>query len=395
MKVLLYLIFLLSFSALAMEAEISGNIETQARHSWNNPVGKDEPLLGQDWEEDNFFMTYGNLTGKLDFKSSRLEANWFNRYSESNLYTNPNYVAPQIFLFPRKLVARDLFKMQYKQTSRYSQTESILNKMFYEWEYDEHKFTIGRMYINYGQGEIFNPINPFNQPTGLTSVSQVAQGNDGVGFSFYVNDKHTMDFYFLGDKSFDDYNGEVANTIWLHGEYQATDSLQLDYALGQDQKRDKLGGQVSYRLGEGLIFAQGLYQSAFVNDMPSHNLLDLVLGYDLQLTSKWHLRTEGGYQKTNRYNLAGSFAERFLPTEYFVAVANQYEIHPLIKLSGTIIYDIKTGFAYGIAKSTFDLGHDFEGDIFGYSPIVKGQDVENVSQKLVTTDVGLALRMFF
>ena len=99
------------------------------------------------------------------------------------------YIAPNIFTFPQKLVARDVFKLQYNDVKSDQRSEVILNKLFYEWDYDEHRFMIGRMYINYGQGEIFNPINPFNQPTGLTAISQVAQGNDGFNFEFFVNDK--------------------------------------------------------------------------------------------------------------------------------------------------------------------------------------------------------------
>jgi len=401
MKLLLAVIsLLLSFSTWSqskLDGELSGNLEAQARHSWNNDAAKDDLL--QNWDEEDFYLFYGNLNGKLKFRNSQLEANVFGRHSHSDLYQDqsplPPLLAAQIFTFPNKLVARDIFKLQHKDQGDNYRTEYILNKLYYEWDYDQHRFAAGRIYINYGQGEIFNPINPFNQPTGLTAISQVAQGNDGLNFTFYVHDKYTMDFYFLGDKSQDGYEGEIERTMWVHGEYQATNDLQLDYVVGEDQNRHKLGGQIRYSFSEAMIFMQTLFQTDFTDNKESHPLWDVMLGYDQQVTSKWHIRGEGGYQKKNRYAGLESINDRFLPTEYFIALANQYEIHPLVKLGGTIINDVKTGFTYFIMRNTVDLGHDTEVEVFGYLPVAKGSDIENPAQKLVTTDIGLALRTFF
>lgn len=389
----IFFLILLSLDAFSeVKKELSGNLEAQGRHTWNNDQAKED--LFQTWDEEDFYLIYGNLNGKIEMNDSRLEANWFVRHSHSDLYKS-DFFATRIFTFPNRLVARDLFKLQSKKEGDKYVTEYVLNKFYYEWNYGEHRFMAGRMYINYGQGEIFNPINPFNQPTGLTSISQVAQGNDGLNFTFFMNDWHTMNFYILGDKSFNGYEGEIERTLWIHGEYQYSDSLQLDYVVGEDQNRQKLGGQASYKFEEAMVFSQVLYQTEYVNDDPSNHLWDILLAYDEQINNKWHIRVEGGYQKKNEFINLASFGERFLPTEYFVALANQYEIHPLVKLNGTIINDIKSGFTYFIAKSTFDLGHSIEADIFGYVPVAKGDAADNPAQKLVTTDIGMALRAFF
>lgn len=400
----LFFIFAFFFAQTAfskVESDFSGNIEGQARHSWNNPEAKED--LFQDWDDEDFFLGYGNLSGKFDFSDSRLEANWFVRYSQSNLYDPPAnalgvdepYLATRIFTFPNQLVARDIFKLQYEQQTGNHLTESVLNKFFYEWDYDEHRFMVGRMYINYGLGEIFNPINPFNQPTGITSISQVSQGNDGVSFTFFASDRHNIQFLLLGDKRVEDYSGDIDRTIWAHGEYQINDEFQLDYVIGEDQKRQKAGGQATYRFEEAMVFFQVLYQSEYVDNDPSENLWDILLGYDQQLTSLWHLRFEGGYQKQDRNLGLNNFGERFLPTEYFIAFANVYEIHPLMKLNLTLTNDIKSGFTYLITKITYDLGHDMEAEFFGFVPVAKGDSTDNMAQKLVTSDLGLALRAFF
>jgi hypothetical protein len=388
---LLFIIIACSAHA-AVKSELSGNIEGQLRNATNNDEAKED--LYQNWNNENFYLLYGNLTGKAEMDNSRIEANWFVRYSQSNLY-DPPYLATQIFTFPQKLVARDIFQLQYVKQEGNHKTESILNKLYYEIDIKNHRFMFGRMYVNYGQGEIFNPINPFNQPTALTAISQVAQGNDGLSFTYFLSETHTIQFLLLGDKGVEGYNGRITPTVWAHGEYQASEKLQLDYVIGQDQNRDKLGGQMSYRFEESMVFSQVLYQSQNIKDKPSNNLWDALIGYDQQMNSKWHIRIESGYQKENRYAIAGNFGDRFLPTEYFAALANVYEIHPLVKLTGTAVNDIKSGFTYLIVKGTFDIGHNMEAELFGYTPIAKGDAIDTPAQKLVTTDVGVALRAFF
>lgn len=402
MKLLIIYLLLFSLPSLAWETyEVSGNAEAQGRYSKNNPLAQKD--LFQDWETSDFYLLYGNLNGKLTFKESRLETNCFMRLSTSELYTpDPTplgprepYLATRIFTFPQKLVARDIFNLQFKDRQETFQYESVLNKLTYEYDIRYHRLTLGRMYINYGLGEIFNPINPFNQPTGLTAISQVAQGNDGVGFNYKYSRKLSLDFYALGDKTIEGDNGKIDQTFWTHGEYQATQKLQLDFVLGEDQNRRKMGGQLSYNTDQALVFIQMLYQTKLINNTPSNTLVDALLGYDRQLTAKWHLRFEGGYQEKNQFLSFNSVGERFLPTEYFIALANQYELHPLIKVTGTIINDLKSGFTYFITKNTLDLGHDMEMEVFGFLPLARGDAADNEAQKLVTTDVGMALRAFF
>jgi hypothetical protein len=397
------LVFFSHHALAVIDSELSGNLEGQIRNSTNNPQANDYPFY-QDWDHENFYMVYGNLNGKINLSESRLEANWFVRYTKSDLYrprpsvlgARDPYIATQIFTYPNTLVARDIFQLQGKEQSGDHQTESILNKFYYEFDLEENRIMLGRMYVNYGLGEIFNPINPFNQPTALTAVSQIAQGNDGASFTYFASDEHSIQFLLLGDKRIRGNDGGIDWTLWAHGEYQASSKIQLDYVIGRDQKRNKAGGQVTYRSEEAMFFTQLLYQSQILDsNVDSSNLFDALLGIDQQLNNKWHLRVESGYQKQNRFAAVNGFGDRFLPTEYFVALANIYEAHPLFKASATVINDIKSGFCYLIGKGTFDLGHSMEAEVFGFSPIATGNRPDNLAQKLVTQDVGLALRAFF
>jgi hypothetical protein len=143
-----------------------------------------------------------------------------------------------------------------------------------------------------------------------------------------------------------------------------------------------------------MVFSQFLYQSKNVKNRPSSALVDILIGYDRQMNSKWHLRFEGGYQKEDQFVSLNNF-ERFLPTEYFAALANIYEVHPLVKINGTLVYDIKSGFSYLIAKAAYNITSNTDFEIFGFTPVAKGDNTDNAGQKLVTTDIGLALRTFF
>lgn len=399
------LLLLISVSAFAVETDLSGNLEGQFRNVNNNDEAKEAPLF-QDWDNENFYMVYGNLNGKVEFESSRFEANVFGRYTQSDLYDpafHPGrgdfpYLATKIYTFPNQLVARDVFKMQHTKQEGNWQEELVLNKLYYELDFEQNRFMIGRIYINYGLGEIFNPINPYNQPTALTSVSQVAQGNDGASFTFFINDSHNIQFLLLGDKKIEGYeDGKIDRTIWAHGEYQYSDKLQFDYVLGEDQKRQKAGGQISYQFEEAMVFTQAFYQSEYVHDdngLPSENLWDVLLGYDQQITNKWHIRVEAGYQEKDDFLNAQDF-QRFLPTEYFIALANVYDIHPLVKLNLTLIEDVKSGFAYMITKATYNFWESMEVEGFWFQPVSKGDEPDNLAQRLVTTDVGVSLRAFF
>lgn len=384
-----------SFSIGELKIEASGNLEAQARHTWNPSTARQFPL-SQDWKESNFSVLTGNLNLKASFKESRLESNIFLRQANSPLYQN-DYVAPRIMNFPNTLVARDVFRLNYSRQDSDHQTDAVINKLTYEIDGEDSRFIIGRMFVNYGVGEIFNPINPFNQPLGLVSALNVAQGNDGFKASFFLSDRSTLSFFLMGDKQLYGEQDRITRTLWLHWDFRLTDKWQFELVAGEDQKRNKAGLQANYSLEQGMIFMQALYSSEYTDGNASENLWDVMLGYDNQITSDWHMRFESGYQESdgelpvaNTTQLNG----RYLPYEYFAALANSYDIHPLVELSATVIHDIKTNYGYGLGRISWSVVKNCEWDFFVFSPIYHTRD-SNTIQKLITTDVGTALRYFF
>ena len=401
-KLLIFLLLPLSAFALPkyekgdFSLEVSGNIEGQARKLWNPTSAKRFPLL-QDWEESEYQMGMANLNIRAEFKESRIEANWFGRVANSPLYGD-GFEAPKLITFPRKLVARDVFRLDYSRQDGDQQIDSVLNKFYYELDGEDSRFAFGRLFINYGAGEVFNPVNPFNQPLGLAAQSNIAQGNDGMKASFYPSDRLNLNFYLLGNKRQEDYENQITRTLWLHGDYRMGDSLQFDFVMGEDQKRNKIGGQVSYILGEAMIFAQLLESSAFIDGKSSQQISDILLGYDHQFTAAWHFRLELGHQERDQALLEAdpaALGDRLLPYEYFIAIAQTYEVHPLVKTSATFIHDFKTRYVYGLGRVTWSVFNDIEWDFFANVPIYWIEDESNLVQKIFPTEVGTSLRVFF
>jgi hypothetical protein len=228
-------------------------------------------------------------------------------------------------------------------------------------------------------------------------ATNVAQGNDGLKFSFFLNDRSTLSFYLLGDKQLYGEDDKITRTLWLYWEYRLLENWQFDIVSGEDQKRNKAGAQINYIWGEAMIFTQALYSSEYIDGTSSENLWDLMLGYDNQFSADWHVRIEAGHQETDHELVIASPTElngRYLPFEYFAAIANTYSLHPLVEVSGTLIHDVKTDFGYGLGKLSWSVIKDWEWDFFVFTPLYRSSQT-NVVQRFITTDVGTALRFFF
>jgi hypothetical protein len=374
--------------------EISGNADAQTRATSNPDTAKESPYF-QNWDNDQFSVGSLNLASKTSWQKARLEFNGFGRHAQSELYRD-DFLAPRFMNFPNRLVARDLFGLQHYAETQTSRSDVVLNKANVEYDAESARFTLGRQYINYGIGESFNPINPFNQPLGLVGAANVAQGNDGGRAAFFLSERSTLEFFLFGDKQYD--RDVITRTAWLHWEWRPTDEWQVDAVIGEDQERNKSGFQINRIVGDGMVFTQALYSSAQLDNLPGEELWDVLVGYDNQFTSEWHVRLEGGYQeRDDEIGLADltRLNGRFFPFEYFVSFANQYEAHPLLNLSGSLIHDVKTNFGYFVGKATWAFKDDWEWDLFVFAPVYQNSAESTAIQELITTDVGTALRVFF
>lgn len=378
------------------KAGLQGNLELQTRVSKNSTAARATPL-NQNWTDGQFSMAHGNLNFKSQFKESRVEVNWFFRHAQSSLYQEQRKNV-NLINFPNVLVSRDVFKLQYNRQDKDFQTDSILNSFYYELDGEDSSFLIGRMIINYGSGHFFNPINPFNQPLGLTNQRNIHQASDGMMASFYPSTRSKINFFLLGDKNQEDYENQITRTLWIQGDYKLSEYLRANYVIGEDQRRNKGGGELRYEESSYALFIQALYTSNLINRKPSENLFDVVFGASRKMGERWKLSLETGYQERDRRIStlnALNFEDRLLPYEFFVAPGVEVTLSDRWSSQTHIVYDPKAKFVFGKTRLSWDFSRYTALDFFASAPLSIKREEASLGQRLLTTDVGLALRLMF
>jgi hypothetical protein len=378
------------------KAGLKGNLELQSRVAKNSSAARSSPL-NENWTDGQFSMAHGNLNFKSQFKDSRVEVNWFFRHAQSSLYQE-NRKNVNLINFPNVLVSRDVFKLQYNRQDKDFRTDSILNSFYYELDGEDSSFLIGRMIINYGSGEFFNPINPFNQPLGLVNQTNIHQASDGMMASFYPSSQSKLNFYLLGDKNQEDYENQITRTLWIQGEYTLSEYLKATYVIGEDQRRNKGGGELRYEEKSYALYLQSLYTSNLINRKASENLFDLVLGFSRKMGERWKLSLETGYQERDRRisNLnALNFEDRLLPYEVFVAPGVMINLTDKWVSQTHIVYDPKSEFMFGKTRLSWNYSAYSALDLFASSPLTIKREQASLGQRLLTTDLGVGLRLMF
>lgn len=395
-----YIAFILiAFSAPVLaegpiKTNFSGNIDVQAKGMQNSKTSKD---LGQDWNYESMNLIYGNVDGTFMFRKSSLHLNWFFRYSESNLYKN-DYVAPRFSNYPNNVVLRNIFKLKKVDTSDRSISESILSKFSYKWGDNETQFSIGRMFIEYGEGYTFNPIDPFMLPLAFSTLQNVKQGNDGL--KFYINSApdFRLHFYILGDKQFTDHDGRITRTVILRGDWDYTDQIHVNYILGEDQKRHKYGAEIRYSFDKGLLFAQGVRNSQRLDkeDANDKGLFHYIVGYEKDLTNALTSRLEfGKYDQDNTFTEA-NYQQSFLPQKNFIALVNSYKYSDLVMFRVNSSVDPVSGFSYIHTDVSHRYDEALQFHVFFSTPMSRAKDeTKYAAQRVFAGEVGLGFRGLF
>lgn len=391
------LLLLVTFTTPALAfigSEFSGNLDAQAKGLKNTNTAKDK---GQDWNNENMYLIYSNIKGRLIFRKAKLNINWFLRYSISDLYKN-DYVAPRFSVFPNNVIHRDIFKLQKIDEADGAVSESILNEFNYEWGDDETIFKFGRMAVNFGEGYVFNPINPFMLPTAFSTLQNIAQGNDGLKFYIKSQNDFRIHLYIFGDKQFTDYDGKITRTLMFRGDWDYSDQIHINYILGEDQKRHKYGFEIRYAFDRGQIFGQAVRNSQRLDkEDPSDNgLFHYLLGYEKDLTNIWTGRVEfGKYDSDNSY-VEADYNQNFLPQKNFIAFINSLKLTDLVKaqLNGSI--DPKSGFSYFHMDVNHQYSKAMQFHVFMSGPISRAKDKpEYSSQRVFAGELGLGFRSVF
>jgi hypothetical protein len=385
----LFLVFYSGLSNAQVSLTGKAHAELQTKNVSQTSAQKE---VDSSWEGTEGFHTfYSNFDGELKVNKSSVDINWFFRHSQSDLNKTESPTLSYVN-FPSKVIARDIFKLEKIDRKDQYATDSIINKFIFDWSYDGTEFIFGRMFINYGQGTFYNPINPFNIPLPFTSFYNINQGNDGLMFSMSDDQTHVMTFYFLGDQQINDYNGQISRTIWLKGDLKKSEKYHFLYTFGEDQKRHHLGGEFKWNLSHAKFFAQYLSQSKRLdNKENSERLHHSSIGYQRYLKPHWSLTLEVGRQDMDEL-LPSSYPRSYLPMEHYSAAMTNYEWTD--KLSTGISHAIDPKTVFNLTK--FDITYQFQKNLSTqvFALNAARQDHENPKyqfQRFVSDEVGLRL----
>lgn len=391
------LVLLITFTTSAfgiIRSEFSGNLDAQAKGLKNTNTAKD---LGQDWDTENMYLIYSNIQGRFIFRKAKLNINWFLRYSQSELYKN-DYVAPRFSLYPNNVIHRNIFKLEKIDEADGAVSESILNEFNYEWGDQETVFNFGRMAVNFGEGYVFNPINPFALPSAFSTLQNITQGNDGMKFYIQSDKDFRIHFYIFGDKQFTDYDGKITRTLMFRGDWDYSDQVHINYILGEDQKRHKYGFEISYAFDQGQIFGQAVRNSQRLDkeDPGDNGLFHYLVGYEKDLTSMWTGRLEFGKYDTDNSFVEASYNQNFLPQKNFIALVNSLKLTDLVKvqLNGSI--DPQSGFSFFHMDVNHQYSKAVQFHVFMSGPMSRAKDeTEFSAQRVFAGEFGLGFRSIF
>ena len=383
-----------TFAQSPLKVEFTGNIDLQTKGIKNLKQAKD---LGQDWDHEVLNLAYANLNSHVHFKRSSLKVNWFLRYSESELYRK-NYLQTRYAVYPNNVILRNAFKLKSTETSDRAKTESVLNQFEYNWGDDEAEFSIGRMFIEYGEGYTFNPIDPFMLPLAFSTLKNIKKGNDGLKFFIHSASDFRLHFYILGDKQFTDYDGKITRTVMLRGDWDYNEQVHINYILGEDQKRHKYGGEIRYSFLTGLLFAQAVRHSQRLDkeDPSDKGLFHYILGYEKELTNRLTSRVElGKFDQDNKFTEA-NYQQNYLPLSSFVALVNIYQLTDSNKILLNGSLDPESEFSYLYGEFIHQYSKSIQITLFGSGPLSRAKkDEKYAAQQIFAGDVGLGIRGFF
>lgn len=377
-----------------VRVDLSGNLDAQVKGIKNSEQAKD---FSQNWDEESMKLIYSNVQGKVFFRRSQFNFNWFLRYSHSRLYEK-DYIAPRFSVYPTNVIARDIFKLEKIDEADGAVSESILNEFNYQWTDSDVTFNVGRIFVDYGEGFVINPINPFMLPTGFSTLENIQQGNDGLKFYIQSDKDFRFHFYIFGDKQFTDYDGQITRTIMFRGDWDYSSQLHVNYILGEDQKRHKYGFELRYAFDQGQIFTQAVRNSQRLDkeDPADNGLFHYLVGYEKDLTGVWTGRLELGKFDVDNTFVEASYAQNFLPQKNFVALVNQLQWSDKLSFGLNASFDPVSSFSYFFTNARYQLDANTQFHIFMSGPMSRAkEEAQYAAQQVFAAEAGAGIRSQF
>lgn len=379
---------------------LSGSLDIQYKSLKNTKEAED---ADEDWKHSDIRILQSNLHHRTKLWNNILEANWFFRYSASDLYQDNIQFAPSNVLFPDDLMARELFDLKHNQQNQQDRTQSMLNQLSYQWitQEDEASFEAGRIFIDYGEGYFYNPINPFNTPLIMTTLPNTHLGNDGVSFRLPNQKNLTLFIYILGDKKLLEDDDDITRTALLRGDYTYSEKLHLNYILGEDQKRHKYGIELKYWTAEKtFLLTQVVKESKRVDKKDnSEGMTHFLAAIQSRPFDLWSIRLEGG--TNDRDEVLGSInpQTRFLPIKHYLGMSHALYLTDLVTVTLNMIVSPQTDLTYSFLDVNHQYSKQLQFHVFAAGITSKNRDKsvnKGLSEQLwLPSQLGLGLRSEF
>lgn len=387
----------LTSSASTLEAGKRIMLEYQSSTLQNSVSLEDD---NQGWTDKGHNALYGNFGFDLSVMDHTIRSNAFINHSQSKLYESRATTMDAI-TFPSIIVTRDLFKFEEKQVGEESKTQALLNQFEYTLGDEEIQFTMGRMWVKFGQGKFINPVNPFRSTTEFSNFYGIEQAVDGG--KFLINrDKHLkLHIYIFGDKRFTDYDERLKRSAMIRGEWQKSENTKINYILGEDLERHKYGFEISHRMDRLMGYGQLMRYTKRIDleENESQNLGHWVAGGEFKFNANFKFALEGGKLQRDRLQTENTEPSlSFLPIENFV-FGKLFFNDSEQRFQGELAYvtDQDSGFSF----HQFNLMYHFHKNMYlRYFFSTSGSAPEQVDDYTQQNNVaetlnGLALRALF
>jgi hypothetical protein len=394
-----YTLTLLLFSNYAisqindLKADKNIQVEYLTKRVVQNNADKD---TSSNWDQESAHLLQGNIGFDLDLWGHKFSGNGFFRLAESPLF-NKDPQAASYSQFPESAVGRDLFKIFHSKTDGNRTQYGAINQFEYEWSDDELTFKAGRMFINYGEGMFFNPINPFNFVSSLSNSIGTNSGNDGIQFKIHREDQLKLYIYILGDKSFTDYDKKITRTAIVRGDWNINKDTNLNYILGEDQKRHKYGLEILRRYKNNKIFAQLVrFSQRLDNENPDdEGIAHSLLGIETVASDKWTIRIEIG--SAENPDSEEKLDSRYLPFEKIFAMQNNYMFTEELSLKLGVVADHSSQSSLYKSELIYSPTKSLSTKFFASGPMStpNSKDDNIATLRKIPYEIGLAMQAQF
>lgn len=393
---MLFLFNCLATNAFSIEIDAKKDIELEYQTKTLNQ-SKNDTNSSSEWDNENVQQLSGHIEFDLSLWDHKFSGSGFFLIAKSELIDEENQT--NIYSpYPQYVVGRDLFKLYHQKTTGNTYEYGAINRFEYEWGDDEFSVSAGRLFVDFGHGATFNPINPFHLNTSFSNSSLAKLGNDGMKFKIHRDEQLKINIYIFGDKRFTSYEKKVTRSIILHGDWQLNSDTHINYILGEDLKRHKYGFEISKSLEESMIFAQFIKLSQRIDSesAKARGLSHNIIGVKHNFNSSFKSTLEIGKNEISSFQGEVTYIN-YLPLETYMAVHSTYDFSEKVSLSINYAVDTKSKFSYLKVELPYNFHKNYQLRVFSSGPASSTDKsvATYAEQSTIPYEFGVALKAVF